>query len=124
MSEEKKKVAFRWKYGTEEVSITVSAYASRSRLYVGLVTYEDGFQELFCDITKNLPEYSLGKNEAFIAHDLNDELMDFIAENKLGKDLGYSMPSGFCRYRAVAFDLERLREFDPEGVAEYERIIS
>ena len=45
----------------------------------------------------------------------------FIKENKLGKVLPYTVRSGYAQYAAVAFDLEKLKEFDPVGVSEFKR---
>ena len=43
-------------------------------------------------------------------------LLRFIKENKLGKVLPYQVQSGYGKYSAVAFDLEKLKAFDPKGV--------
>ena len=46
-------------------------------------------------------------------------MLNFIKEYKLGKVLNETARSGYATYQKVAFDLERLAEFDPEGVAEH-----
>ena len=70
-------------------------------------------------MTVNLPGYSLGPGEAFISGDISKDLLRFIKENKLGKVLPYQVQSGYGKYSAVAFDLEKLKAFDPKGVAEF-----
>ena len=46
-------------------------------------------------------------------------MLHFIKEHKLGKVLNETGRSGYATYQKVAFDLARLAEFDPEGVAEH-----
>ena len=72
-------------------------------------------------LTVNLPKVPLQANEAFIKDfDENARLLDFVLENQLGTlcqgEEGYS---NFCAYPKIAFDMEKLREFDPEGVEKY-----
>ena len=81
---------------------------------------EDG-AEAFADMTVNLPGYSLDPGEAFISGDISKDLLRFIKENKLGKVLPYQVQSGYGKYSAVAFDLEKLKAFDPKGVAEFRK---
>ena len=82
---------------------------------------EDG-AEAFADMTVNLPGYSLDPGEAFISGDISKDLLRFIKENKLGKVLPYQVQSGYGKYSAVAFDLEKLKAFDPKGVAEFREV--
>ena len=49
-------------------------------------------------------------------------MINFIKEHKLGKVLNETGRSGYATYQKVAFDLARLAEFDPEGVAEHCRL--
>ena len=79
---------------------------------------EDG-PEPFADMTVNIPQYSLESNEAFINGDISKDALNFIKENKLGKVLPYTVQSGYGRYAVVAFDLDKLKDFDPKGVAEF-----
>ena len=39
----------------------------------------------------------------------------------MGKVLPYQVQSGYGKYSAVAFDLEKLKAFDPKGVAEFRK---
>ena len=98
---EEKKVPFKWEYGEETISLQLGMYANNQRLYIGMITHtEDGA-------------------EAFISGDISKDLLRFIKENKLGKVLPYQVQSGYGKYSAVAFDLEKLKAFDPKGVAEF-----
>ena len=122
----KRKYPFKWEYGEETISLQLGMYANNQRLYIGMITHkqEDG-AEPFADMTVNLPGYSLDPGEAFISGDISKDLLRFIKENKLGKVLPYQVQSGYGKYSAVAFDLEKLKAFDPKGVAEFpERVES
>ena len=72
-------------------------------------------------MTVNLPAYSLEPGQAFISGDISKDLLRFIRENKLGKVLPYKVHSGFGTYSVVSFDLNKLKEFDPKGVAEFKK---
>ncbi len=122
MDEEPKKAAFDWNSGHEMVSLHVGSYAYGDRLYIGMVSYGENGPEPFADMTVNIPMYPLKTNEGFICGDLSKDLLNFIRDNKLGKVLPYTVKSGYGEYAAVAFDLERLKEFDPSGVAEFEKL--
>ena len=72
-------------------------------------------------MTVNLPAYSLEPGQAFISGDISKDLLRFIRENKLVKVLPYKVHSGFGTYSVVSFDLNKLKEFDPKGVAEFKK---
>lgn len=120
--EEKKTVPFKWELGEEKVSLEVGSYAYGDRLYIGVICHSEDGPEPFSDMTVNLPAYSLEPNEAFINGDISKDLLAFIKENKLGKVLPYKVQSGYGRYSVVAFNLDKLREFDAKGVDEFKKI--
>lgn len=122
MVEEKKTVPFKWEFGEETVSLEVGSYAYDNRLYIGVICHGEDGPESFADMTVNIPAYSLDPNEAFINGDISRDLLAFIKENKLGKVLPYKAQSGYGRYSAVAFNLDKLREFDAKGVDEFKKI--
>ena len=109
---EEKKVPFKWEYGEETISLQLGMYANNQRLYIGMITHTEDGAEPFADMTVNLPRYSLDPGEAFISGDISKDLLRFIKENKLGKVLPYQVQSGYGKYSAVAFDLEKLKVFD------------
>ena len=84
-----------------------------------MISYGEDGPEPFADMTVNIPAYSLEPNEAFINGDISKDLLNFIRANRLGKILTYTVQSGFGRYSAVAFNLSRLKEYDPKGVEEF-----
>lgn len=122
--DEIKTLGFDWQYGHEEMALQVVSYANNGCLYIGLYNKtEDGF-ESFGDLTVNLPVSSmfpLEPNEAYISDFASRDKLAFIKKHQLGIILPEVGFSGYCSYAKVAFDLERLREFDPKGVEEHLR---
>lgn len=116
-----KRVPFKWEFGDVEVSLWVSQYVQGDRLYIGLIVHDKDGAEPFCDMTVNLPHYPLRKNESFISHEMSTDLLRFIDENNLGVVQPRVGRSGFCEYALVEFNLDRLREFDPRGVENFEK---
>ena len=120
--DEIKTLGFDWEFGHEELALEVSSYANNGCLYIGLHNKtEEGFDQ-FGNLTVNLPMSSMIQpepNEAYIDHFLSKENLRFIKKHKLGVVLPEIGFSGYCAYAKVAFDMERLREFDPKGVEGY-----
>lgn len=120
--DEVKTLGFDWEFGHEELALEVSSYADNGCLYIGLHNKtEEGFDH-FGKLTVNLPMSSMippEPNEAYIDHFLSKENLRFIKKHKLGVVLPEIGFSGYCAYVKVAFDMERLREFDPKGVEGY-----
>ena len=122
MENEPKKVPFKWEFGDEIVSLHVNSYAYGGGLYIGMTNYGEDGAEPFADMTVNIPAYSLEPHEAIISGDISKDLLQFIKDNKLGKKLPYEVKSGYGKYAVVAFDLDKLKEFDPKGVEEFKKL--
>lgn len=120
---ERKIVDFRCVWGMEKVSLLVAKYV-QGGLYIGLAALTEDGEEPFCDMTVNLDGCRIGKNEAFINADMARDLLGFIREQELGEVLPLKERSGYCEYSLVRFDMDRLREFDPDGVREYLGMVS
>ena len=105
---------------TENVILTVNAYADNNSLYVGLLAIEDGFPELYGDVTVNLlasvPPYC-----AFVDTNNMPEAADFLVENGIAEPTGLQQGSGFCNYPLYLFDAEKMRELCPDEMAVYEQ---
>ncbi len=115
-----KSIPFRNFLGEHELTVTVCSYAQNGRLAVNLLCKEEGYWEPFAFLTVNLPKEPLKANEAFIKDfDENAGLLDFVLKNQLGTLCPERGRSGFCTYPKIAFDMEKLREFDPEGTEKY-----
>lgn len=119
VQEEVKKVPLHWEFGEETVSLNVADYAYGGGLYIGITSYGKDGPEPFADMTVNLPAYTLEPNESFISGDMSRDLLSFIKENNLGEILSFEGKSGYGSYKAVAFDMEKLKEFDPKGVSKF-----
>ena len=70
----------------------------------------------------NLPHEDVKKNEAFIDHNFFESKLQFIKKYQLGEILPETAVSGYCTFSKVAFDLDRLEEFDPDGVCAYREL--
>lgn len=122
MENEPKKVPFKWELGDEIVSLHVNSYAYGGGLHIGMMNYKEDGAKSFADMTVNIPAYSLEPHEAIISGDISKDLLQFIKDNKLGKKLPYEVKSGYGKYAVVAFDLDKLKEFDPKGVEEFKKL--
>ena len=64
-------------------------------------------------MTINIPGFPLKSNEAFIDNTMiTGDILTFIREQKLGVER--SVPG--IGYKVVAFDMDKLAEFDSDGV--------
>ena len=117
-----KTLGYDWDGGHEDLIIRVLSYADRKRLYIGLYKEEDGEWEDFGDMTINLPREDVKENEAFIDHNYSEPKLQFIRKYQLGEILPETAVSGYCTFSKVAFDLDRLAEFDPDGVCAYREL--
>lgn len=116
-----KSVHFNWKYRKKPIklAIQVQSYQMNSNLYIGLWWKNGSSFEPFTDLTVNLGN-KLKPNEAYVkTFNENEGLLDFILNNQLGTLLPEKGYSGFNEYLKIAFDMERLKEFDPHGVKEH-----
>lgn len=120
--DETKTLGYDWEFGHEELTIEVNSYANNGSLYIGLYHLVDGYPESFGDLTVNLPYGGTRANEAYIDDFSSKSKLQFIKKYKLGKVLPEKGHSGYVAYNKVAFDLERLTEFDKEGVDEFRRL--
>jgi hypothetical protein len=104
---------------TQEVSLEINSYLNNKGLYIGLVSYGEDYPEPYGDITVNLnkkaPDYC-----GYVDVNNMPELEKFLQENEIGEFTGIVQRSGFVEYPLYLFDVEKLRELCPEGMAEYE----
>ena len=95
-------------YGeTYRVYIEATKYMDNGTLALCMFTDEG---EPFCNLTTNIMDSNLFANSTTAFVDTNNcpWAEQFIVDNKLGKALGYSGASGFCRYPLYEFNLEKL----------------
>ena len=105
-----KSVPFQSPFGARELTVTVCSYAQNKRLAVSLLRKEEGLWKPYAFLTVNLPKEPLQENMG---------LLDFVLKNQLGTLCPERGRSGRYTYPKIAFDMEKLREFDPEGTEKY-----
>lgn len=110
---------YNWEFGKTEIILQVAEYLYGNGLYIEMLSREPEGWESFGDLTVNLPFAPTEANEAYISHDFSEDKIAFIEKQRLGKVLPETASSGFCVFQKVAFDMERLRELDPEGVEKF-----
>lgn len=106
--------------GTVNVSLEINTYVNNNCLYIGLVTGEN--MAWHGDLTINLA----GKCPDYCGYvDINNmpELEEFIEKHELGEFTGLMGKSGFCTYPLYLFNVDKLREYCPDGMEMYERSI-
>ncbi|MBO5096102.1 MAG: DUF4313 domain-containing protein [Bacilli bacterium] len=97
--------------------LCVASYQNNGRLYLGVVNEED---EICGDITINLTDEELDKDEIFLSDDLVlDDIKELQDKNIIGNVL-YTTQYNFGNYKAVSVDFDILREYDNAGVEEFE----
>lgn len=114
MNQEKVLLPFHGNYFDTDVTLRIDSYVQGHGLYIGL-DEEDG--SLLADLTVNLPDSQLKQGQAYINHEMSEDFLRFIEQNHLGTVLPQHGFSGYCSYKAVDFDLDRLAELDPDGMS-------
>lgn len=100
----------------ENVMLHVDAYPNGSLALLFMNTYG----EPFADITVFIHSFGI-KNMAAVDTNNNPNAEKFIIDNLLGMKVG-EVHSGFCTYPVYVFDMDKLNEFDPEGVEVFNSI--
>jgi hypothetical protein len=83
-----------------------------NNLAIQLVTWEEGYPEVWSDLTVNL-EDNLESDCAYI--DINNngvEILQWIEDNKLGVPTGKITYSGFCQYPQYKINLDLLSNME------------
>jgi len=108
------------KFKGDKLYLQVSQYRNNGNLAI----LADTKEEPYGDITVNLSGFSVEKNEGFI----NSITKDSGLEKKLIKDgiikeVITTVNYNIGKYDMVVFDIEKLKEYDPTGVKEYQKTI-
>lgn len=108
--------------GDTEVDLDIQQYANNGRLAVELISYEEGYPEIFGCLTVNIdasaPDYC-----GYLDTNNLSNAEKFVTENGLGEFTGLTGRSGFCEYPLYLFNVDKLRELCPEQMAAYEHSI-
>lgn len=105
----------------EKLFLKVNSYMNNGRM--AIIAYTD--EELYGDITINLPySYLENDKEGFIEpytkmSGLENRLIKLGIIEKVIDNTKYN----YGEYDRVRFNLEKLKEYDPEGVTQYERML-
>lgn len=116
-----KTAEYKWEFGTEQIALKVAQYWKGNGLAIQMFNKKGRFFEDFSGLTVNLPGYRLKPGCAFISEFCSKEKLEFIKKHGLGEVLPEKGHSGYGEYAMVAFDLDKLAEFDREGVEEFRR---
>lgn len=109
-------------FGHYDLTLAVNSYSDNGRLGISLLCLEDGDFIPYATLTVNLPRETVKPNEAFIKDfDEGQGLLEFVLNNHLGTLCPERGFSGRCSYPKIAFDMEKLKEFDQEGTEKYLR---
>ena len=104
----------------DKLFLEVSQY--RSNMNLAIVAYTE--EEPYGDITINLPGMWLEDNEGFInSYNKSGGLEKEIIEKGIIKEVQGTRKYNYGEYDLVTFDLEKLKEYDPDGVEKYEQYI-
>ena len=92
--------------------MSIGRYQYNNRLYLGLETEE----ELFSDITINLPEYSLVEDSTiFVSGDMTKEVKNQLEKCGILSNYLYSVDYNMGNYDCYSINLDKLKHYDPVG---------
>ena len=104
----------------KELFLDVSQY--RNNMNLAIVAYTE--EDTYGDITINLPGMWLEDNEGFInSYTKSGGLEKALIKKGIIKEIQGLHKYNYGEYDLVTFDLEKLKEYDPEGVKKYEQYI-
>ena len=120
---EKEKLIYHSEYtGDRDVQLDIQIYQNNGRIFIGLITNEDGYPESFASVTVNIdapaPNYC-----GYLDTNNLSNVERFVHENDLGEFTGFMSRSGYCEYPLYLFNVDKLRELCPEQMAAYEHSI-
>lgn len=123
MEDTKNSLVYHSEYGGDtEVKLNIQQYMGNGRIYIGLISEEDGYPEPYADVTVNIDDFAMDYCGYLDTNNLSN-VEKFITENDLGEFTGFIGRSGFCEYPLYMFNVDRLRELCPEQMEVYERSI-
>ena len=114
-----KELELKTSYGeTLKVQLEISQYANNGCIYVGVLSKGEEGLEPYENLTVNLrdgaPDYC-----GYIDTNNMPEAEEFLRKNDLGYFTGLVGRSGFSTYPTSCFNVAKLTELCPEGMAAY-----
>lgn len=114
----KKSIVFSFEEKEIECFLSVGTYLNNNRLYLGLETDSSFFD----DITINLPEISLTSDSmVFLNSDLSKDIKKVLLKEGILSSYLYSQQYNYGNYDCYFVDLDKIREYDPDGYIDFER---
>ena len=108
------------KFKENNLSIQVTQYQSNGNL--AILAYTD--EELYGDITINLPGYSIDEDEGIINAITKDSgLEQKLIDEGIIKEIITTVNYNMGKYDFVVFDMEKLKEYDPKGMEKYQQTL-
>ena len=105
--------------GKAEVSLFVATYAYNGQMYIGLDRHTEDSVDHLCELTAYVPGISPTTGVTFLNPDVEKHMDALVREHALGTVLPIRMNKNSRTYSIVVFNMERLSEYDPEGVRNY-----
>lgn len=106
------------KFKNKELYLQVGQYKNNGSLAIVAYTKD----EFYGDITINLSGYSVDENEGFIKPINKDSGLEMILiKNGIIKEIITTVNCNMGKYDMVAFNLEKLKEYDSLGVVKYQQ---
>lgn len=104
----------------EKLFLEVAQYQSNMNLAITAYTEE----EPYGDITMNLPGMCVYEDEGFInSYTKSGGLEKALIDKGIIKEVQSTCKYNYGEYDLVTFDLEKLKEYDPDGVEKYQQFI-
>lgn len=107
-------------YEGEDLYLFVGNYANNKRLYLELLTDED---EDYANVSINLPDIGIAESYVYLSNEIDDNLKQFLIDNKVISDTIVMMKYNHGEYRMVKWNKNTIKELDPEGYAMYQKEI-
>lgn len=108
------------KFKGKDLLIQVSQYRNNGNL--AILSYME--EEPYSNITINLPGMLLDYDEGFIDSMAKTcGLEKKLIKEGIIKEVYGSFKYNLGRYDRVAFNMEKLKEYDPKGIKEYEQVL-
>lgn len=105
------------KFDGENLSIKVRRYFNNGRLAILAYTKD----EIYGDITINLSGITIERNEGFINSLTKDSgLEKELIKDGIIKEVITSVNYNMGKYDLAVFDMDKLKEYDPIGVKEFQ----
>lgn len=108
------------KFKNNELFLEITQYVNNGSLAILAYTKED----IYGDITINLPGFSVDEGEGFINSITKDSgLEQKLIKEGIIKEVITTVQYNMGKYDLVAFDIDKLKEYDPIGIEEYKKTI-